>query len=173
MNAKLNFTSSHHKNSTRCGTTITNMEEPRTSGKHLTDIDIAKILGLAKAELPQREIASLMGCSQKAIQHNLETYQFETFQGHDPRREYKRKTTAREDRYIKHILNQNKFLPLRDITNIVSQKIIPISKTTLSRRRSEADLESRIAAQKPALHKENIVKRLEWALKHKDWTIEQ
>ena len=72
--------------------------------KYLTDIDIAKILGLAKALLPQRKIAALMKCSQKAVQHTLATYLFETFRGRNPRREYKRKTTEREDRYIERAL---------------------------------------------------------------------
>ena len=67
------------------------MEGPpaaREKGKHLTDVDIGKILGLAKALLSQRKIASPMKCSLKAVQHTLATYIFETFQGRDQRREY-------------------------------------------------------------------------------------
>jgi len=37
--------------------------------------------------------------------------------------------------------------------------------------RSEAQLGSYIAAKKLALSAENIHKRLDWAIKHKDWTI--
>src|SRR4051812_4532071 len=74
--------------------------ESRTKGKHLTDIEIAKILGLAKATMSQRKIASLMKCSVKAINHTLATFLFETFNGRHQRREYQRKTTEREDRYI-------------------------------------------------------------------------
>ena len=142
---------------------------PRAGGKYLTDIDIAKILGLNKGLLPQRQIAALMKCSQKAVQHTLATYVFETFQGKNPRREYKQKTTKREDRYIECALQQNSFLPLKDITNILGHQI---SETTLRRRRSQAGLESHIAAQKPGLRAENVVKRLEWAINHKDWTVE-
>ena len=32
----------------------------RHPGQHLSDVDIGKVLGLAKAELPQREIVDLM-----------------------------------------------------------------------------------------------------------------
>ena len=142
---------------------------PRAGGKHLTDIDIAKILGLNKGLLPQRQIAALMKCSQKAVQHTLATYVFETFQGKNPRCEYKQKTTKREDRYIERALQQNSFLPLKDITNILGHQI---SEITLRRRRSQAGLESHIAAQKPELRAENVVKRLEWAINHKDWTVE-
>ena len=44
--------------------------------------------------------------------------------------------------------------------------------TTLCRRRSEAGLGSYIAAEKPGLSAENVRKRLDWAIKYKDWTIE-
>ena len=142
---------------------------PRKSGKHLTDIDIAKILGLAKGLFSQRKIATLMKCSQKAVQHTLATYLFETFQGKNARREYQRKTTERQDRYIERSLKQNCFMPLKDITNILP---VQISTSTVRRRRSETGLDSYIAAQKPGLRAENVVKRLEWAKKYKDWTIE-
>jgi len=148
---------------------MTDSHGERQSRKHLTDIDIAKILALAKAVMPQRQIAALIKCSQKAVQHTLATYLFETFQGRNPRREYKRKTTEREDRYIERALKQYSSTPLKDITNIIG---LPISTTTLRRRRSETGLGSYVAVEKPGLSAENIVKRLEWAHRYKDWTVE-
>ena len=110
-----------------------------------------------------------MKCTQNAIQNILATYVFETFQGRNPRREYPRKTSEQEDKYILHVLQQNNDLPLRDITNKIA---LGISTTTLRRRRSEAGLGSYIAVKKPGLSAENIRKRLDWAIKYKDWTIE-
>jgi hypothetical protein len=141
----------------------------RQAGKHLTDVDIGKILGLAKAEIPQREIASLMCCSQKAVQHTLATYLFETFQGRNPRRQYSHKTSKLQDYHITRTLQDNPTLPLRDITNLIG---LPISERTVRRRRSAAGLGSFIAIQKPGLRAENVAKRLEWAMKYKNWTIE-
>jgi hypothetical protein len=141
----------------------------RRPGKHLSDVDIGKILGLAKAAMPQRKIAALMKCSKNAIQNILAKYLFETFQRRNPRREYQRKTSEREDRYILRALNQNYDRPLRDITNELP---VNISERTLRRRRSEAGLGSYIAASKPGLTRENVAKRLAWAEKYKDWTIE-
>jgi hypothetical protein len=80
---------------------------PRVTGQHLTDIDIAKILGLAKGLFPQRKIATLMKCSQKAVQHTLVTYVFETFQGKNLWHKYQRKTTKLEDRHIVCTLKEN------------------------------------------------------------------
>ncbi len=137
----------------------------RQSCQHLTDIEIAKALGLGKAKVPQREIAEYLGCSQKAVQHALATYDFDTFNGRNPRREYKRKTTEREDRYIQRALKQNQWTPLQDISSIVN---IPVSRQTIARRRDEADLGSYIAVQKPGLRPENIKARLEWALRYQN-----
>ena len=58
--------------------------QAREKGNLLTDIDIGKILGLGKAFIPKREIAALIHFSQKAVQHTLPTYMFETFQGRIP-----------------------------------------------------------------------------------------
>jgi hypothetical protein len=146
-----------------------NIPPTREKWKHLSDVDIGKILGLAKAALPQRKIAALMKCTQNAIQNILATYLFETFQGRNPRRNYLRKTSEREDRYILCTLRQNNDLSLQDITNKLA---LGISQTTLRRWRSEAGLGSYIAAKKPGLSAENIHKRLDWAMKYKDWTIE-
>jgi transposase len=140
-----------------------NPPEPRTKGMHLTDIEIAKILGLTKAKMSRRKIASLMKCSAAAVQHALTTFLFETFNGRHQRREYQRKTTEREDRYIIRAINQNNSLPLRDITNVINNKIdVPISTTTIRRRRSEAGLNNYIAAKKPGLSTE----------KYQNWTVE-
>ena len=110
-----------------------------------------------------------MKCSQKAVQNALANYLFETFQGCGPQREYVRKTTKHENRYIECALKQNDYLPLQDITNITG---FPISQWTVARRRSETELGSYIAAEKPGLRPENIAAWLEWANKYKDWTVE-
>src|SRR5579871_1101802 len=101
-------------------------------GKHLSDTDIRKILGLAKALMPQRKIATLMKCTRKTVQHVLATFLFETFQRRNSQPERPRKTTKREDRYILHIIKQNDSAPLHDIINIINNKIdVPISEHTV------------------------------------------
>ena len=131
----------------------------RDQGKYLSDIDIGKILGLAKALCPQRQIANLMKCSWKAVQNVVATYLFETFQGRGPRRVYEQKTSKRQDNIILRTLKQNYDLPLCDITNIVNKTIItPVSEHTVRHRRLEAGLNSYIATVKPALRPENVIK---------------
>ena len=96
----------------------------RRLGQHLSDVDIGKILGLGKVELPQRQIASIMKCSQNAVEHALYTYSFEMFQRQQPCCEYKCKTTEHEDRYIEHALKQYYSLSLHNIINIVGLPIL-------------------------------------------------
>src|SRR5579859_2610890 len=104
-------------------TTMSDAPEPRTKGMHLTDIEIAKILGLTKAKMSQRKIASLMRCSTKAVNHALVTFLFETFNGHHQRREYQRKPqNAKID--ISYVLS-NKTTPSRSM-------ILPILSTIKS-----------------------------------------
>jgi hypothetical protein len=141
----------------------------RKSRKQLTDIKIALALGCSKAGATQREIAKWLKITKTIIQHVLATYSFNTFQGRNPRREYQRITTEREDRYIEHILKQNSDLPLKDITNIINP---PISTTILRRRYSEVGLGSFITTEKPGLRPQNMEARLAWAQRYKDWIVE-
>jgi transposase len=172
-NKKFEITRQQQQHSIATPSTIMDSTAPRKAGQHLSDIDIAKILALDKVKTSQRKIASLVKCCKSAIQHTLATYRFENFQGRNPRREYHRNTTEHEDQYIERTLKQNYDLPLHDITNIISNNIgQSISQTTVRRRRSEAGLGSYIAAKKPGLRPENVEARLNWAIAHKDWTVD-
>jgi len=158
--------------STLIFTTITEPPAERRSREHLSDTDIAKILALDKASTSQREIASFVKCSQTDIQRVLATYTFKTFQRCNPRQTYQRKTTQRENWYIKCALKQNDSIPLRNVTNIVRDHGILVSEATIWHQRSEIGLGSYITAEKCGLHAENFAKRLEWAMKHKDLMAE-
>ncbi len=48
-----------------------------------------------------------------------------------------------------------------------------MSTSTVRRRLCEAGLYCRIADEKLLLKKQNNIKMLQWAMTHKDWTIEQ
>ena len=56
-----------------------NIPPTRGNWKHLSDVDVGKILGLAKAAMPQPKIAALMKCSQNAIQNILATISLKPF----------------------------------------------------------------------------------------------
>ena len=164
-NRNLRFPYFQPRSSRACSTTVMTLHNIRRPMEHLSDIDIAKILALAKASTSERKIASLIKCSKTSVHDTLNTYDFETFQGHNPRREYQRKTTKCEDWYIERALKQYESVPLYDITNIIG---LPRSGHMVRRHRSEAGLGSYVVAEKPGLHPENVAARLEWALHYKD-----
>ena len=70
------------------------MEPPAVwyHGKHLSNVDIAKILALDKVLTSQQKIASLIKCSRTGIQYVLITYDFELFQRYNSWHEYQCKT---------------------------------------------------------------------------------
>jgi len=60
-NVKLMTRPNHHQHSTAIPITTTMSLDARTTANHLSDVDIRKILGLAKALVPQREFATFVG----------------------------------------------------------------------------------------------------------------
>ena len=80
-----------------------------------------------------------------------------------------RKTSKRTDRKLLIQVKRTPKMPLREL----QQNVVPeISKRTINRRLAESDIKKWLAAERPLLEKEHAAQRLEWALKHKDWTEE-
>ena len=136
----------------------------------LTDIEITKILTLHREGHSQRDIANTIQRSKGAVEHTIATYDFDTFTHHKPRPNRPRKTTKREDRYILRASKRFNEIPLRDISQIVN---VPVSKSTISRRLHEMNYGRYVERKKPYLSLGNIQARLDWAIAHKDWTVEQ
>ena len=55
---------------------------PPSGYKHLTDVEIAKCLTLAKNNCKQEAIANELGCSQSTVQYTLTKYTYKTFVTH-------------------------------------------------------------------------------------------
>jgi len=126
---------------------------------------------LHSKELSQVQIAKKIKCSRCAVQTTIKRYndtkQFKSRSG----RGRKRKTNAREDRYLK----QNALKDRRQTTKELAAALrsdheITISAKTVSRRLNEFGIKARKARQKPWLSEINRKKRLAWAKKYKIWT---
>ena len=137
----------------------------KTKVKHLIDVDIVKILDLAKGNISQRKIASFMKYSQKTIQYTLAIYLFETFSRNQFMARIQMKNNKQEDNDIMHALKKNYDIPLHDIINIID---LSISEYTIRWRWSKARLESYITVKKSGLRPENVKERLDWALHYKN-----
>ena len=107
--------------------------------KHLTDVQIAKCLTLAKFRIPQREIARELGCDQSTIQRTLKNYDYDTFVERHISSGRSRKTSDEDDRHLLITAKRHYDLPLHDITNLSD---LPISVATVTRRLKEVDIVS-------------------------------
>ena len=142
---------------------------PPSGYKHLTDVEIAKCLTLAKNKWTQEAIADDLGCSQSTVQRTLTKYTYETFVMCKQTSGRQRKTTTDDDRHLIITAKCNYDKPLADITNLSG---LNISIKTTTHRLKEVDLISRYKWRKPFLKPKHKTARLEWACTYKDWTIE-
>lgn len=85
----------------------------------------------------------------------------------------KRKTDERTDRIIVKTAMQHCNKPIKTIKNILSEVNINLSTRTIRRRLSEQGIKTYKAAKKPKLNKIQMKKRLAWARKHENWSVDQ
>ncbi|CAF2551455.1 unnamed protein product [Rotaria sp. Silwood2] len=80
----------------------------------------------------------------------------------------KRSTTEKQDTIIQSMVAQHPTESVGQIAYRLSKKGIKTSETTLRRRFEEAGVQSMKPTSKPLLTNDDIKKRLQWAIKHKD-----
>src|SRR4029434_4347974 len=94
-----------------------------------------------------------------------------------PRTGRPRVTSAAEDKFIRVTSLRNRQLTAPQIRAHInvsqSSRSRRIPTSTVQRRLRESGLHDGIAANKPLLRKNNKKKRLDWAKKHKEWTLNQ
>ena len=84
-----------------------------------------------------------------------------------------RKTSKRQDTAIVRMSKKDPFMPSREIRkNMNLDYNINISHQTVTRRLKEAGLNGCVSRKKPFISKNNIKKRLEWAIAHKNWNVD-
>lgn len=136
---------------------------------------VGEVVGLLKAsKLSQYEIANIVGVSRSSVK-NIKK-KFDSGITLNPKRKgacgRHRKTTPRTDRKIRDICVQNRKLPVRLLAKYIQDEGIPISQRTVQRRLFESGLIAHKPARKPKLTTAMIKKRLEWAHKYKNFTID-
>lgn len=83
----------------------------------------------------------------------------------------KKITTPRDERKIRDICIENRKAPLRALVKKIQDADINISAMTTRRRVKELGFTCRRPAQKPLLTQAMMQKRLQWAKKHRHWTV--
>lgn len=134
----------------------------------------AVIVALSKEGYTTRIIAQKVNVSQYAVVATLKRMRETASNASRKRSGRPRSTSESEDKFI---CLQSKRKRTRTAPEIHAQfnssRETPVSVSTIKRRLNAYGLKGCIAAKKPLLRRKNILKRLNWARKHKDWTIEQ
>ena len=134
------------------------------------------IITLRQEGQSSRKISRTLNVS-SAVAKTIKRYD-ETGSHEDrPRTGRPRVTSAAEDKFIRVTSLRNRQLTAPQIrahiNALQSSSSRHISTSTVQRRLRESGLHGGIAAKKPLLRKNNKKKRLAWAKKHKEWTLNQ
>lgn len=85
-----------------------------------------------------------------------------------------RVTSVREDRYVANFVRRNRSVTVQGVQNHFQRTFHRvISRTTMRRRLTAANLRSRRPLRVPRLLHRHKVARLEWAREHRNWVLEQ
>lgn len=136
---------------------------------------VGQVQGLLQStKLSQYDIAKAAGVSRSSVKNIKKKMDLGVTLS--PKRKgacgRRRITTPRTDRKIRDICIQNRKLPVRLLTKNIRDDGILISQRTVQRRLAENELIARKPARKPKLTPAMIKKRLDWARKYKNFTIQ-
>ena len=141
--------------------------------KKPSDLTRGKIIAYFEDGKSQREISKIVNVPRPTVQCVINTFKIT---GDIKRRKGSgrlRKTTKRDDNTIIRMSKKDPFMPSRVISkNMMLDHNVNVSHQTITRRLAEAELNECVARKKPFISDVNIKKRLEWAIVHKDWTVE-
>lgn len=142
--------------------------------RELSESERSRILLLSEEGLSQVAIAKRLKCSRCAVQTTIKRVQETGELKIRPGRGRKRKTTDREDRWLCRQALVNRRQSARNLTNAFQNAHnITLSPRTIARRLGEVGLKARRPRKKPYLSEVNRRKRVAWAEKHKNWTVEE
>ena len=135
------------------------------------------IITLRQEGQSSRKISRTLNVSSSAVAKTIKRYD-ETGSHEDrPRKGRPRVNSAAEDKFIRVTSLRNRQLTAPQIrahiNALQSSSSRHISTSTVQRRLRESGLHGGIAAKKPLLRMNNKKKRLAWAKKHKEWTLNQ
>ena len=142
-------------------------------GSWLSDMQIGAILVLRKEGPSTRAIADRVNCNQSTVCRFLKHFD-ETGETDRPVNSgRKRKTSEQLDRAICREVMKDRRITIATVMDMYNLRGV-VSESTISRRIFEGlGFHSWFATKKGFISEKNRIKRLEWYLAHRDWTIEQ
>ena len=141
-------------------------------GKHLTQHQLGQIFAFNKAGWGCKRIANELERPVATIKSAIKRMKSSKICERKVGSGRARKTNQRENRAIVRHAIINCFDSAENI-RMHAKTINKISRSTIKRRIHEKGINGYVAAKKPFVNEQNRKKRLEWALAHKDWSLEQ
>lgn len=159
----------------RCFSIEIGLEWPKMAPKAQISLEKrSQIEILRKVGKTMRQIADIVGVSKGGVENTLKRLD-QTKSNIDRKRSGRpKKTTANVDRRILMISKRNRFKTAPEIRAEINETLLnPVSVTLVKNRLMKNGYVGRVAVKKPLLRPVNRRKRLAFAQKHKNWTIDQ
>lgn len=133
-----------------------------------------KIITLNDLGYSQRNIARMVTLSRTTVQYVLKNYKETGLLTPKPRSGRKRKIGERETRLLKRNAIKNRRKTSKELAaDLNLESGISVCPSTVRRHLVAAGIRGCKARKKPWLSQINQKRRLQWAKKHKNWTIDQ
>jgi transposase len=140
-------------------------------GKYITPAQRYQVNLLRKQRLSLSAIASQLQLSKTAVYQAMQHVNKFNSCMNNPRKSYKRKTSAQMDRIIHRISEANRRKTAVDIhSELQNHAGFAVSVSTVKRRLGEFGLHGRVARKKPFISEKNRKARLKFAEEHVGWT---
>lgn len=140
----------------------------------LTVVQRAQIVALSEEGISKAELARRFNVSWTAISKLLAKYNTHGTVERRPGSARPRSTSARQDRHLCRMSLRNPTSVSRRLTQEFNQQMqLNISSRTVRRRLVESGLKTKIAKRKPLLTARHKARRLEFAMHHRHWTVDQ
>lgn len=147
----------------------TNVATPKRSGKQLSTEQRATIVGMKLGGAKARQIADLLELPLSTVYTVLSTCEARKSAAPQNRSGRPKALQPRDSRSLVRILKKDRRASLNDITN---QSPAKVHCNTVRKALHDEGFHSRVAVKKPFLTAAHRRKRLDFAKKHKDWTVE-
>jgi transposase len=142
---------------------------PKTARRELEKSIKDMIIGMSIAGQSGPSIGKQLDLAPSTVKKVIKRYKLLSSTENHPRSGRPKKMTERDHRHLVSNVMKNRHATLQDITNNMPSNV---SQRTIQRVLHEHNINSRIAAKKPFIKNINQVKRLAFAQKHQNLTVD-
>ena len=129
-----------------------------------------RIVGMCLAGAKQTTVAETLGIPKSSVNDIWQRFLKQGTTENAPRSGRPSLITQRDKRQLATIVTKDRRASLADITKNWNPNV---STSTTRRALHDLELNSRIARKKPFLNENHVARRLAWATKHKNWSLEE